>query len=383
LLNEDFKVDLGRSDPGALAKKKAMVGADINRSPLGLAQDFIRGALEKVEIELARKGVKSPSRILIAEPLSLGGDGETSEAWLVNYRSAVRRTLPQNFADPDFMPEPFAVFQYYRYGIRHPLVAERRRHIVLVLDFGGGTFDVSVIETTATGDISAGGKNSRPVSAKSIPVGGFYVNRMIAESLLFDALDKKADKTAIRSAIEKFYQQKASQLNDNEFLKPEFISFQKNFRRLLQLIESAKIAVCSTLANWALEAELRGVASYPVRVPRNPFSATAEWIDIQLDAEKLRSVFIEKIWQTKLLPAIKTAIERAQFQLGGKQISLVLLSGGSSNIQWLSSLLKKHLAAELQSADILALGENFQEIVAKGLRRSQDIMFVLMGNWAP
>ena len=41
------------------------------------------------------------------------------------------------------------------------LIVEKKRHTALVLDFGGGTFDVSVIDTTAQGDISYGGKIPR------------------------------------------------------------------------------------------------------------------------------------------------------------------------------------------------------------------------------
>ncbi len=75
----------------------------------------------------------------------------------------MRRILTSSFDEIDFLPEPFAVFQYYRYGIRHPLVAQQIKHAALVLDFGGGTFDVSLIETTNQGDISAGGRNAKPL----------------------------------------------------------------------------------------------------------------------------------------------------------------------------------------------------------------------------
>ena len=86
------------------------------------------------------------------------------------------------------MAEPFAVFQYYRYGLRHPLVAEQRKHVALVLGFGAGAFDVSVVETTKFGEISGGQVGSRPLGARSIEVGGFYINRLIAEDLLFSVL---------------------------------------------------------------------------------------------------------------------------------------------------------------------------------------------------
>jgi hypothetical protein len=44
----------------------------------------------------------------------LGGNELASEAWLANYRRSIRKALPTRFVEVDFMPEPFAVFQYYR-----------------------------------------------------------------------------------------------------------------------------------------------------------------------------------------------------------------------------------------------------------------------------
>ena len=87
-----------------------------------------------------------------------------------------------------------------------PLVAQRQKHIALVIDFGGGTFDTSIIETTAAGDISQSGRNSRPLarvfdrhqSAASTSTG------TIAEALLFRALHKGVDKQAVRRAIDAF-----------------------------------------------------------------------------------------------------------------------------------------------------------------------------------
>jgi len=58
-----------------------------------------------------------------------------------------------------------------------PFVAERGKKQALVLDFGGGTLDVCIIETDKEGDIKKGDPNSKPLAAASAPVGGFYVNR--------------------------------------------------------------------------------------------------------------------------------------------------------------------------------------------------------------
>jgi hypothetical protein len=52
---------------------------------------------------------------------------------------------------------------------------------------------------------------------------------------------------------------------------------------------------------------------------------------------------------------------------GNRPITVVLLSGGSSNIRWLKPLLERDVASALSEAEVLELSENFQEIVAKGL----------------
>lgn len=231
-LRDDFKIELGMKDPIALASKRTRSDGTPLRSPIGTAKDFCDGVLSKLAIELERHGEPYPKRILIAEPLSLGGGEKTTDSWLANYRAALRRILYGRFEEIDFMPEPFAVFQYYRYGLKHALIAQKQKHIALVMDFGGGTFDVSVIETTAEGDISQGGRHSRPLSASSIPVGGFYVNKLIASDVLFEAIDKKADKAGVRKAINRFNEVK-------NYDAADLTEFRKNFLCFFQCLSDA------------------------------------------------------------------------------------------------------------------------------------------------
>jgi hypothetical protein len=135
------------------------------------------------------------------------------------------------------MPEPFAVFQYYRYGVKHPLVAQRTKHIALVFDFGGGTFDASIIETTASGDISQGGRNSKPLAARSMPVGGFMINHAIARELLFRGLDRSVDKGAVTRALEAFPQLKNADDETLAIVRADHVAFVRNYRRLLRSVE--------------------------------------------------------------------------------------------------------------------------------------------------
>jgi hypothetical protein len=180
-LVENFKLDIGKTDPDDVTRKTIQTENTPRRTSVGLLKDFFDVTLKKINEWLQVQGLDLPTRILMAEPISLSGSEMADETWLSFYRKAIKKQLQGRFAEIDFLPEPFAVFQYYRYGLRHPLVSEERKHVALVLDFGGGTFDVSVVETTKAGELSGGGTNSRPLGARSIQVGGFYINRLLAE----------------------------------------------------------------------------------------------------------------------------------------------------------------------------------------------------------
>lgn len=367
LLIEDFKVELGRIDPDNPTRRSSSADKSPRRTALGLAKDYFDEALSKLDTSLALQGLTTPGKVLIAEPLSLADSDKATEAWLSNYRRSIRKILQGRFAEIDFMPEPFAVYQYYRYGCRHPIVAEKRKHVALVLDFGGGTFDVSVVESTKSGEISQSGTNARPLAARSIPIGGFYINRVIASELLLEAYEKKNNKSDITRAI--------SFCNDNKNANDDYLSrfsepqqaFFRNYKILLQNIERAKIAVCKSIANWDLNADLTKVGAYPISVPLNPFENNGTYATLRLEALKIRQVYENKIWTQKLRQTVVTTIEGARHELNGQKITIVLLSGGSSNIRWLRPLLERDLRELLAEAQILELSESFQEIVAKGL----------------
>jgi hypothetical protein len=236
-----------------------------------------------------------------------------------------------------------------------------------VLDFGGGTFDVSVIETTAEGDVKMGGKNSRPLSASSKPIGGFFINYAIADFLLTHALDKKVDKNKVKQAIKGFDSYRNADPREIEKINDDLRHFVRQFKLLVAQVEQAKIAICRQIADWRLDAPFTQPPAFQLTVPTNPFQSNSPSSLVRLTAADLRDIFEKKIWTNGLRPAITEAIVRAQSSLEGKCISVVLLSGGSANIVWLGKLLERDLANQLKDAEILELQENFQEIVAKGL----------------
>ena len=357
-LREDFKVEIGNEDPLKLAQRAGTTG----RSILGIAKDFtdriVGIALEKI----AQEGSAKPTKILVAEPLALAGASVSHDSWLQNYRQSLRRILGGKFDEVDFMPEPFAVFQYYRYGVRHALVAQKEQNVALVIDFGGGTFDTCVIETTKGGDSSQTGRNAKPLAARSTSIGGYAINRLIAEELLRRIVGKSPE---LKDAVKDY--QRLKNLDDTALARERHAAFARNYHRLLQSVEQAKCIVCNGMQSWRLDVELPLAGGCTVEVPTRPLEERSPIISQRLDGALLRQIYEEQVWKRHLLPAIKDTIERAAAELGNKPITVVLLSGGSSNIRWLKPLLERDVAAPLRDADVLELSENFQEIVAKGL----------------
>src|ERR1017187_9066733 len=207
-LNEDFKIDLGNQKAGSTAAKRLFsTAAGGKKSAAELTGDFVHELLGHVTAWMTNRDLKKAPSIMVAEPLSMlaesssektrtdveDGDSKQGELvdrdWLQNYRRNLKIILLGKGFNEDrikFLPEPFAVFQYYRHAKKHPLVADKRQHNALVIDFGGGTFDACIIETTKEGeiDINDARRLSKPRSAASTPVGGFFINRIIAEHLL-------------------------------------------------------------------------------------------------------------------------------------------------------------------------------------------------------
>lgn len=364
---DNFKILLGEQEHGATNPKSVKLSDGKYHSIHSVASDYMRYLVDQAEAWIDSRGLVKASRVIVAEPVAIHEQGAGRGDWLVNYRTHIRRILESRFSDVDFLPEPFAVFQYYRYGIKHPLVAEKKKHVALVLDFGGGTFDVSIIETTAAGDVSNSGRNSKPLAASSIAVGGFYFNRVIAEYVLLKQYAGAKVPSFIHEALRKFDEVRKDPRSRVEDLRDDYQNFHRHFSNMLFEVEKAKIAICSIITNWSLDyIPARPIAS-TIRVPASPLSQSTEIHSIRIDETEIRKLFVENIWKRSLSSVITSALQRANGELSGQSISVVLLSGGSANLRWLRQLLLESMHKGLEDADVLELHENFQEIVGKGL----------------
>jgi len=174
-------------------------------------------------------------------------------------------------------------------------------------------------------------------------VGGFYVNRKIAEFLLSNYLDKSFPKKKLRNSFKLYEDWKNGYNNLADF--EEVNHFLVNFHNLIYEIGVAKIALCRNITNWNLDNVPD--SAVPISIPATPYEAEGGKIDGKITAREFNAVFIEDIWNRHLKPNISRALSRAKDELKGESISVILLSGGSANIGWLRSLIMKDFYSQL------------------------------------
>lgn len=366
VVNENFKLELGEISPGSIHRKIFETAGGKEITAMKLARDFFDAILHDIEKEFPKVDTKIEgqinylAKIIVAEPLNFQIETQKIN-WLSNYRENIRRIL-HRYAKVEFLPEPFAVYQYYRYGLRIPHLQENARHVALIVDFGGGTFDICIVQSTAKGDVSLSGKHSKPLSADSAPIGGFFINSAIAEYLIKQRLEGP-DRRKADQCIKAYRRLKKGELLYDQIGEEKKI-FANNLRNLEIKVERAKIELVSKIMNWSLDGD--SYEKVLVDVPRNPFSES-EWISAEFFAHQFRRTFLEEVWNKNIRRVVARVIRRANESLINSPISITLMSGGSSNIRWLSRLISSEFSDELGGAVPVPISESFQEIVANGL----------------
>jgi molecular chaperone DnaK (HSP70) len=365
IVNTNFKIELGESAPDSDLRDKKLFEANdgAEKTAFELTRDFLNLLLDKVEGQEAiptykREGLK----IVVAEPLAFQIE-DRGDSWIRNYRQNIIRIL-HRYETVEFLPEAFAVYQYYRYGLKIPQLSEGAKHVALIIDFGGGTFDVSVIESTKTGDISQTGKHAKPHAASSEPVGGFYVNEKIGEYLIARNLEHPGDKNKASQYIKTFYRVQKGEL-DFDSLNQEKKTFIRNLKRVIQKAEDWKIELCKKITEWDLSGDC--YEKVLIEIPKNPFLKETVWDKSSFYGHELRKIFITQIWDEKIKKVLNSALNRAEAELKQKKITVTLISGGSSNIRWLERLIDTEFVEKLSQAKPIPLSGSFQEVVAKGL----------------
>jgi hypothetical protein len=364
-LNRGFKMHLGMEGARIKYPRQYRTGVrDLYKTAREITGDFLETLLEDVQASLDNS--RSNTRLIVAEPIAMQGE-LLEKNWLRNYRKHIRDIVEESgYEHIDFLPEPFAVYQYYRYGTHSKDLIDNQEYNVLVVDFGGGTLDTCIINTTKSGDISGGGINSRPIAAHSTPVGGYYINREIAINTYFNVFDSdNRNRKRFIDCLRVYRRYIKGEIKKVDSLKDYLTDFIYTMEDVVYGIETEKLALSSQIFDWSTEADLSSVR-VPVSLPRLPWEPSEGYIETWVHANDLRDVFINKVWSNHVRPSIESTVERGKQDLSGQQIDVVLLSGGTCNLKWLKILIERDLREQIDYASILTLS-NYRDVVAQGL----------------
>lgn len=363
-VNRNFKLDLGTYDPKNFSKdyKIHKTGDGERVSAVNLMASFFNSVLYETEHYLKINTSPLPKSIMIAEPLpvQIEKEDEENKNWLALYRKNLKKYFEsKGFENISFLPEPFAVFQYYKYIKKFRPLFEKKKFVVLVVDFGGGTFDTCVIQTNKDGEISKGVKNSEPLGASSIAKGGSNLDKLILEELLIKY--NKGNEADIKKAL-RFCRDIQKGKKKLEEGSENLIAFYNNYLFALIEVERIKIILSERIRDWDLEKDIN--ESITFSLPADFFEIGSNPQNYLFSSLKFREIF-KNFYEGELKKGIRLTLDRAQNSTLDA-INYVLLSGGSSLIKWSEKLILRDFKNELKKADFIPL-HNYKEIVSSGL----------------
>ena len=332
--DSQYEIKIGKGGKIRAAKAKPFWVTDPDSqkrhtfTPLEATRNFLR--------ELIPDSDMDPAEFIVGEPA-------LDQSWKENYRRNIRKVFSElGLREPTFFPEPFAVYQYYRHVDKLiPSTGERQN--VLVVDFGGGTFDCCVIQTTREGELARGGARALPLGVQSCQVAGEAVDIELLKCVRDFAIKKKVR------------------------FKEDPIDRAKDSAQSLWVVENAKIALSNRACSSAdlSDASLKKIST-SVRLPAGTFHPT-ENLDATLTGLDLKKA-ITHLWHIHWGKVLLDCHAEASEKLDGEieKYDVVLLAGGSAQLPFLRSLVQKTLPIHLDAKSIVA-GNYVGAAVASGI----------------
>ena len=173
-LMTNWKLLLGKTDFEVMTERK-------NSDPLNRALE--RATLEDVTrlyFEFVLSRVMESGRFKAVPEFVIGIPSAAAKtaASRTRYRRSIEKALIKLGAPkPRFFLEPFAVFQHHLFS--GYISDTGKPQNVLVVDIGGGTTNVCVIQTSHHGRLARGGANHKPHGVETFDIGGSDIDRMI------------------------------------------------------------------------------------------------------------------------------------------------------------------------------------------------------------
>ena len=346
---QNFKLAIGESDPMFEGRFAASPNAKpqrlwelrhsgSNAERLLSTREATRAFLERLFAQLK----DLPEQLVIGIPAS------RDRTWLSQYRNHLGGVLAEmGYGNTQFFPEPFAVFQYYRH-VEGLIPQSSQPQAVLVVDFGGGTMDSCIIETTSEGNLSRGGTTSLPLGIQSCIGAG-----------------KEIDKRLLKCAIAK--------VDDAQLRHDSVEARLENRPWVLLAVERMKIALAAKMQAARLDEDCRHVTETFI-LPVSSYHPDKA-VHLELSGEDLKHV-ITDLWRDKLGPgaAVVATISEAKYRKGSiylQQLDKIIVAGGSSLLPFIRELLIKSISGQIsfKPEDVLLGSASEKAVVLAAMRK--------------
>ena len=331
----NFKPSLSLTPAKFANDKKFWIRVDMNDR---MARTFSAKEATKIYLStLLDQLPEHPDQLIVGEPTM------RDPGWGERFRSHVRQIFSDlGLPEPQFFAEPFAVFQYYR----HVVGAIPKTDVpqtILVIDFGGGTFDICVVRTTKTGDLARGGSTARPLGIQSKMIAG-----------------RDIDQALLKKVVEYAEQQKIVFKDDP--LKRAAASRIPAFF----LAEDVKLRLSKKLEGYAFNANLTSIRE-PIVVPKGVLHPEHE-IYAELTGEDLKYV-INAAWRRDLGDVVLQSINEAGKSLGEEisRLDKILVAGGSAKLPFLMDLIHTTVPTLLRGKEDIIIAKDSGKAVAWGI----------------
>jgi Hsp70 protein len=338
----NFKPKFGTGDREFSSEKKywVVVPSEKGRSPfLSLsaeeaARRFLRTLFATIQL---------PEKVIVGEP------GIRDRIWRDNFHRHVREVFSSlELGQPEFFPEPFAIFQYYRH-IASVFPVAKQAEIVLIIDIGGGTFNSCIIRTTEQGLLARGGATTLPLGLQAEPYGGAQIDKELLKILISKTKKKRLT-----------------------WKEDPIVRIESKQSPALLRIEDAKIKLSEAISGDGAPRLASDFSHFttPVFLPRGECHPDSDIEEI-LTGEDLKSV-IRDMWRRHYGRIIAATVNEARDRLMSalrvplNRIDKVLVAGGSARLPFMAEEIQLVLPTLVDKNDIY-IGSDIGEAVAYGI----------------
>lgn len=315
-------------------------------------EELVAMILEPVKAEIDRVAGCNVERAVFGRPVRFSERDEENEVAERRLRTAAALA---GFKDVTFFYEPVGACVEYA-------MANTKKQRLMVVDIGGGTCDVCVMEFGGAHGVAKRLAESRILSVAGVPVAGDAIDREIIRSKLFPVFGSRSHYGPSRLRVPQyFYFQVLDWQNIYKLNTEEKINLLKAMEASSDQPEAIRALRCLIQRNlgYPLARTVEAAKRRLSTEERTRIRLSAEAIELDEELERVEFAHIIEHTLEKMLASIEEAERLAQ--VTSKDIDYVLTTGGTSLVPAI-----QHMLHERYGSDRLLPRDTFTS-VATGL----------------